>query len=224
MTPFDGAALVAMLQAFYPAVTRAALERARRDRPAYFAGGVLFGTQGEKLRLGDGRVFDLAFDAWTARSRWQAIDVTAGGETEPQPFPLEPGALDPLDEDVVVIVSVEPVFEPLVSERLAELAGSDDGLFGARDTIAAAASPAALDWAFDTSAGLAEVTVVDELGAIDTLRPEGVAAASEGLGTSAGGAIDDYRDDGPDDIDVPDPGGPPDPEEPEPLPPQPPPQ
>jgi hypothetical protein len=39
VTPFDGAALLAMLLAFYPAVSAAALARARSERPEYFAGG-----------------------------------------------------------------------------------------------------------------------------------------------------------------------------------------
>jgi hypothetical protein len=63
VTPFDPVALLAMLQAFYPTPSGAALAQARAERPEYFAGGELFGSKGDKLRLGDGRVFDCIFAA-----------------------------------------------------------------------------------------------------------------------------------------------------------------
>lgn len=57
MTPFDAIALAAMLRAFYPEPGRPALERARRERPEYFAAGRLTGVAGNVLQLPDGRVF-----------------------------------------------------------------------------------------------------------------------------------------------------------------------
>lgn len=67
MTPFDPGALLAVLAAFYPDVSPAALARARSDRPGVFAGGSLVGD-GSELALGDGRVFDLIGPAG-----WQVV-------------------------------------------------------------------------------------------------------------------------------------------------------
>jgi len=66
VTPFDPAALVAVLSAFYPTVDVATLAQARRARPGVFAGGALVGD-GDRLQLPDGRVFLLIWQgAWTA--------------------------------------------------------------------------------------------------------------------------------------------------------------
>jgi len=48
-----------MLRAFYPFATAAELARARRERPEYFGGGRLGGTDGTLLYLPDGRVFQV---------------------------------------------------------------------------------------------------------------------------------------------------------------------
>jgi hypothetical protein len=83
VTPFDPAALVAMLRAFYPIVGRAALRRARSERPEYFAGGTLIGSSQTHLQLADGRIFDLILNegAPQGQTAWQALDVTDGGTT-----------------------------------------------------------------------------------------------------------------------------------------------
>jgi hypothetical protein len=64
MTPFDGAALLAILGAFYPVVSIATLVQARADRPSAFSNGALVGD-GDRLQLADGRVFLLMYQgAW----------------------------------------------------------------------------------------------------------------------------------------------------------------
>lgn len=65
MTPFDPAALLAVLSAWYPTVSTSALAQARSEQPDVFAGGTLIGN-GDRLQLGDGRVFLLIWNgAWT---------------------------------------------------------------------------------------------------------------------------------------------------------------
>lgn len=59
MSPFDVTALVAMLHVFYPNATAADIARARRERPEYFGGGRLRGTDGLLLELPDGRLFQI---------------------------------------------------------------------------------------------------------------------------------------------------------------------
>jgi hypothetical protein len=98
MTPFDAVALLAMLLAFYPTVNASELARARRERPEYFAGGTLLGSKGDKLRLPDGRIFDLIQNAGglPGQQRWQVIEP---GPSVPEPWPLEAGPLTPIDVD-----------------------------------------------------------------------------------------------------------------------------
>jgi hypothetical protein len=71
MTPFDPAALLAVLTAFYPIVSVAALAQARSDRPWAFANGALVGD-GSVLQLGDGRQFDLI-----GAGAWQVVGHSA---------------------------------------------------------------------------------------------------------------------------------------------------
>jgi hypothetical protein len=142
MTPFDAVALLAMLLAFYPTVNASELARARRERPEYFAGGTLLGSKGDKLRLPDGRIFDLIQNAGglPGQQRWQVIEPGPGTD---DPWPLEPGPLTPID--VTVWAPPRPAddtFESLVSTHLAELAGSDRVLDGARSELAGGADQA----------------------------------------------------------------------------------
>jgi hypothetical protein len=130
MTPFDPVALVAMLVAFYspPSVPR--LQQARAARPEYFAAGRLGGTSGEKLFLADGRIFDLIFavDGPVAQRRYQALDVT-DATGDPDPFPLEPGPLDLLDEEAPLFpASRSTEFTALVAEELDAFGASDQQL------------------------------------------------------------------------------------------------
>src|SRR4051812_36178944 len=118
-----------MLRAFYPEVTPANFALARSVRPEYFAGGVIFGTKGDKLRLPDGRVFDCIVNAGlsVALRSWapQLVDPTAGGADDP--FALEEGRLTPLDEDFTLPPRDDSGFTALVAGELAALE-HDDGI------------------------------------------------------------------------------------------------
>lgn len=151
MTPFDPIALLAMLQAFYPVVGPAALSRARRERPDYFSAGALIGTSGDKLRLPDGRIFDLIFDVNGPFTRWQAIDVGTGpGADVDDPFALEAGPLMPIDLSAWVSSGPSaPVFVPLMAGAVAELGAADVMLGTAASDVAHGSDkgPIQDDWA-----------------------------------------------------------------------------
>ena len=177
MIPFDRVALLAMLVTFYPEVSRANLELAYRERPEYFAGGVLFGTNGEKLRLGDGRFFDLAYDAWGPRRRWQVHEIVAGEESAPNPFPLEEGLLVPFSMNPVIPTMPGAFASPFVSvvaEGAAQL-GAENQLLGTiGGNVAVAAAPEQLaDIAGDDIAQLAGA-VDAEGSAWSVMDPAGV--------------------------------------------------
>lgn len=125
-----------MLQAFYPSVTRTSLERAFRERPEYFAGGQLIGRLSDALRLPDGRIFDIVFAAWTAQSRWQALDVTHAPPGPADPFPLDVGPLVEVDADAVLPPIGDPVFVPLVSGTIGELQQLEGRMGDAQTEIA----------------------------------------------------------------------------------------
>lgn len=127
MTPFDGAALLAVLLAFYMPASVAALQRAFAERPEYFAAGRLGGSKGEKLFLPDGRVFDLILAAGGPLSgqRWQVLEDAGAAGGEASPWPLEPGALVPLADGDVFAPGDASAFESLVAGELGALEGSD---------------------------------------------------------------------------------------------------
>jgi hypothetical protein len=144
VTPFNGAALLAMLLAFYPTVSGSELARARRERPEYFAAGVLFGSKGDKLQLPDGRVYDLIANAGGApgTQRWQVIEPGPGSD---EPWPLEPGPLTPIDVAAITPApSDDSTFETLVSGAIGEIDGSDRTLDQARSTLADGATAGGL--------------------------------------------------------------------------------
>jgi hypothetical protein len=130
VTPFDAAALLAMLLAFYPVVSVPTLQRARAERPEYFAAGTLGGSKGEKLFLQDGRVFDLIAAAGGPPSgrHWQVIDVTNDPGGAADPFALEEGPLTPLDEDDTVPAPPGETFTALVADELDAFGATDDHL------------------------------------------------------------------------------------------------
>jgi hypothetical protein len=121
VTPFDQAALLAILNAFYPVVSAASLARARNERPEYFAGGTLFGSKGDKLRLPDGREFDLIFAAggFAGQQRWQVIDAAPGDAGDG--LVDEPGALVPIDVEALPTFPAAAPFESLALAAVAEL-------------------------------------------------------------------------------------------------------
>jgi len=183
MTPFHPTALLAMLLTFYPLVNVAELQRARRERPDYFAGGTLFGSTGEKLRLPDGRVFDLIFDASNvdpARRRWQVI-LPGPGTADDAAFPLEAGPFTPIDADAWPAPHAAPVFVPLVAAAYASL-GDADGLFGtAASSLTAASAPAALTTVFESTIGAAERKISSSQSALTAADPTDVILAAGGV-------------------------------------------
>lgn len=150
MTPFDSVALLAMLLAFYPIVSVAALQRARQERPEYFAAGVLESTSGEKLRLPDRRLFDLIFDVEnvTGQRRWQVSLIDESGAGDADPFALEAGPLTPIDVARFAPRLVAPAFTPLAGAAAAELAGVGLVLDRAHGQLLELPAPATLEGAF----------------------------------------------------------------------------
>jgi hypothetical protein len=130
VTPFDAAALLAVLLAFYPVVSVASLQRARAERPEYFAAGTLGGSKGEELFLQDGRVFDLIAAAGGPPSgrHWQVIDVTNDPGGAADPFALEEGPLTPLDEDDTLPSPPGESFVTLVADELSAFGATDEHL------------------------------------------------------------------------------------------------
>ncbi len=271
MTPFDAAALLAMLTAFYPDVSIATLAQARSDRPSYFAGGALVGA-GDRLQLGDGRIFLLIWQgAWAvvgatddpaAAGVWDANRIAAyfvgqgvvvapsvvaqwlgywnlWGWKDPHyflyrlshaqelvdagkatPLPADPGAggltldagpLTPIDAGVVVIPRAGPVFEPLVSDALGGLDGTDAQLDHVTATVAA------IDPSQDAAA--IDTTELDDAsGAHDAASADAGALSVDQLVSATSGQRDgidshraDYNEEPPPDQPVPDPGPRPDP-------------
>jgi hypothetical protein len=174
VTPFDPVALVAMLLTFYPIVSRGFLDRARTERPSYFAGGALIGSSRTHLQLADGRIFDLIFDEGSPRARWQALDVTVGGPEVDDPFALEDGPLEPLDP-----IDFEPLppgesFEGLAVALAGELAAADDAAGLAHTGLAVVADPSAFEHGTGDDLTRAAVALGEEALALDVIRPDEV--------------------------------------------------
>jgi hypothetical protein len=176
MVPFDPVALLAMLQAFYPVVGPAALQRARRERPEYFAAGDITGSEGDKLTLPDGRIFDLIFrvnDPF-GQSRWQAIWLTGGGTELDDPFALEPGPLVPVDLSAYPPSTYTPTFVPLIGSALLELGASPVVLDNASAALALHSSPAAFDNDFARAMDPADAQLAAEGFALNAADPSDV--------------------------------------------------
>src|SRR5213592_2880219 len=126
-----------MLKAFYPVPSGAAFAQARRERPEYFAAGVIFGSKGDKLRLPDGREFDciVAAGGPVSGRSWYCGLIVDDPNAQPDPFPLEPGPLDPLDEDAAIGPALDRDLEALVARGLSDLSGSDDRLAAAGQAV-----------------------------------------------------------------------------------------
>lgn len=200
-----------MLLAFYPVVSAAAFVQARAERPEYFAGGVIFGSKGDKLRLPDGREWDCIVAAGGPPSgrRWSCsfIDPSVIGEIDP--FPLEAGPLVPLDEQATTGPLIEWDLEQRWGGEMGALDGTD-GVLAAAATTAAEFTGAAdlensyareIDPAADAHATIRSALdgddPADELGAIDD-HSNIIAATTP-----------DYEEPPPPDIAEPDPGNPP---------------
>jgi len=222
MTPFDPVALLVMLLTFYPVVSVAALQRALRERPEYFAAGVLVSTSGEKLQLPDGRVFDLIFDVdgVSGGPRWQVIEAFPGDATDP--FPLERGPLVPIDIDGILPPAPEPTFAALMGQALGELGATEPIIDSAIRDLVAAGDDGGLDAEYDDTIGPAAATLTGDVVELEQLRVTELLEQSEGVERE----VDDSEGDFPPlPSDAPEPppvdlGPPPGPEEPEPPPPE----
>lgn len=193
MIPFDELALLVMLVTFYPVVGPAALQRARAERPAYFAGGEIRGTDGDKLWLADGRKYDLIFKVGAPDTRWQVLLLPDGsGPGGPDdPFALEDGPIAPIDLSAFPALIHDPIFAPLVAGALDELAGVDAGLLRAHATITEASDSAPLEAVFADTVDPAAAAADGQRYLLDSADP------SDLLATSAGhGAVIDARESG----------------------------
>lgn len=211
MTPFDPIALLAMLLTFYPIVSVAELQRARRERPEYFAGGTLGGSKGEKLFLSDGRVFDLIYAAGGLphQMRWTVQDVTDEAPGRPNPWPLEDGPLRPIDDGVIVVPPAAYGFESLVAGELAALGASEALLDRAAVDAAEASARVNIGPAFDRLVGPAHDHHAAMRRALELDDP---AAELEAAGLTRGtidSAITEYDEPLPPELDERDPGDPP---------------
>ena len=196
MPAWDGAAWLAMMETFYPAVTQANIERAYVERTAYFGGAELIGRRHDALRFPDGTIVDVAFDSWTSRSRWQVLYVDPNAPPpEDDPFALEPG---PLEELALPDVAGPPetAFTTRLAQALIELGAPDDALQGAALTLATAGASTGLADGLQQDLERARVAHNGETLALDALRPEEIVAATQG-----GDGIADARPGMPDDGD-----------------------
>jgi hypothetical protein len=199
VTPFDPVALVVMLVTFYPIVSRRELARARFERPDYFAGGVLFGTHGDKLRLPDGRIFDLIFNVDNAPGeppRWQCIEP---GPASDEPWPLEPGPLTPLDPELPPFPSFEPFFEPLVSAAIGAMGDPDLHLGVAQAALVETAQEERVPNAYEDQIEPAARALAAQLASVDALDPSGLITASDGHTSVIDDRASSYPN--PDDVD-----------------------
>lgn len=211
MGPFDPIALVVMLNAFYPAVSAAAFARARRERPEYFAGGTIIGTGGDKLKLPDGRIFDCIFavDGPPSGRRWQALDVTNGGDGPDDPFALEPGPLPFVDEDTPIFSGGDPSFESITAGGLDGLTGAAGVLDGAARDVVTIDSADRVERSYDADIVPALATHESIRGSLDEDNPIDVLNATNAQDPEIDQARVDYVEEPPADTPEPSPGEPP---------------
>jgi hypothetical protein len=208
--PFDPGALLAILLTFYPTVSVSELQRARRERPEYFAGGELTGSKGEKLVLADGRCFDLIYALGDpfADHRWQVVECGDGGAGGADWFPLEPGPLRLIDGSAWPAPAPAPFFEPLVSGALEHLPLLENGVAGAELTIAESSSPATFENDYHRTLGGIEGVIVGSRYMLEGVNAGELLDQAGGLENSIDGNENEYFE--PDPADMPatgDPGG-----------------
>lgn len=212
-----------MLVTFYPTVSAANFARARIDRPEYFAGGVIFGSKGDKLRLPDGREWDciVAAGGPPEGRRWQCVLIVPTGPGPENPFVLEEGPLVPIDEAGFVPPRTPPAFAALVARELAPLEGSDQILAGAAQPIAEFTGADDVDRSFHGTIEPAGVAHAATIGALDGDPIPEILQTTDDHTRVIEATRPEYEETPPGDIAEPDPGGPPGegPENPEPGPP-----
>lgn len=211
MTPFDTVALVAMLVTFYPVVSAPEFARARRERPEYFGGGVIFGSKGDKLRLPDGREWDCIQAAGGPPSgrRWICIPIDPNDQGATDPFALEAGPLDPLDEQLVIFPGGDPSLVDLVAGALGGLDGAEGLLDGAAAAVVQAADPNQLDGTYRARVEPARDAHGRIRAALDSDDPGELLARTSAQDGEIDAARQDYVEESPPDTGEPDPGDPP---------------
>lgn len=211
--PFDPVALVAMLQAFYPSVSAAAFAQARAERPEYFAGGTIFGSKGDKLRLPDGREYDCIVAAGGPPSgrRWQCAPITGPGDGGDDPFALEDGPLAYLDDPGELFPPAGETFEQLVARGLGGLQGSDAVLANAHDVTVAFTGVQDLDNAYADEIDPAVATHENVVETFDQIDPSSVITATAAQDPVIDQARQDYVEPEQPQVAEPDPGDRPDP-------------
>lgn len=194
MTPFDPIALLAMLRAFYPSPSAAALERARRERPEYFAGGEIVSTGRDKIRLPDGRVFDLIYDVdgLAGGPAWQVIEPGTGGD--PDAIVLEPGPLVPIDVDDTVPPILATGFAEFAGPHLGELGHHERAIEAPQNILAGAANPDGLHATYDHELAPGGNALDNHLRTIGELDPSQERSNTSGLEGRIGDIQRDYPD------------------------------
>lgn len=211
MTPFDGAALVAMLMTLYPVVTPANFVRARAEQPSYFANGIIFGSKGDKLQLPDGRQFDCIFAAGGPVSgrRWICMEIDPNAPGAEDVFALSPGPLEPIDEQQVIFPGGDPSLESFITGELGPLDGAEGVLDGARDAVIVAADPIQLEGTYRALVEPAAAAHATLRAALDDDNPGDVIDRTNAHDPEIDAARGDYVTEEPGDGEPPDPGGPP---------------
>jgi hypothetical protein len=108
---------------------------------------------------------------------------------------LEPGPLTPIDADALLPRRVsDDAFEQALGRALLELGDVDGATHQAATIIAEAAAPAPLDNAFGAVLADVEASVADSGAALDTIRAEELAEATNDQLPAIENADNEYRD------------------------------
>lgn len=200
-----------MLLTFYPDVSAAALAQARRERPEYFAGGVLGGSHGDKMTLPDGSGWDCIYDVdnATGRRHWQCIPASDGGGGA-DAFPLDAGPLDPIDLSQWPEPAPLPIFAPLVVDGLRELGASETLLGDAAATITQGGTGGSFDAAVSGDLGDADRARIETRDALAGAVPDRELALTSGSSGTIDGGEGDAEFTPPPYVAPSPPGGPPD--------------
>lgn len=200
MVDFDPVAMEAMLKAFYPIVGPAAFARARAERPAYFAGGVIIGTHGDALLLPDHRIFDCIFDVLGPHTRWQCILAEGGGADPDDPWKLEPGPLVPIDLSEWAPGQPVPIFRSLVAQHLAPLGSTDAILNTAYREVLYSSDKRPLEDAYAGHMDPARVQLGAEPNALNGIDPTPEIGSLRGQGESIDAFDNEYNEYVPPDV------------------------
>jgi hypothetical protein len=212
LAPFDPGAALAVLVRYTPP-SGANLLHALADRPDVFAGAVPIGHGGDKIQLPDGAIWDCIYnvDGPPSARRWQMLYIDPNAPPPPpDPFALERGPLDFIDETMPIGPLGGPSFETIAAGILEPLNGADDVLAGGAATIADLDVGAGLDDGSDSSLSDAMDGNAATRAAIDNDNPADVIDATNNHSAEISSGQHDYVEPPVPDAPVPDPGNPPD--------------